>query len=394
MTTLPYVQPGLTAGSLPFSLRAGQLVLHKDPRAFGSGSTSRLLALLCLLLALLVLGGPAVGVAGAYPSAQRPLTACDFVAAGTGWTVGDDQVVLRTVTGGALWSRQRSLTPPAAALLDVFFTDRSAGWAAGEDGLLLSTVDSGGRWTVLRPVTGATWTAVAAPGGDVVLAAGWAEESGAPTGLIVSSGDGGATWGQVVALPGVRFSDVCFADRQHVWAVGARMAGVSGRAGQETLVVVRSVDGGVVWTEVPVAAIGLDPATASALYSIQSVGITEVWCAGRAGGAAAGRGLLLHSVDDGATWLASTSTAFTSFRDLAFAGRTAGWAVGTGSGAAIAATRDAGATWQRRRLPAGARAAAVDFVDARNGWVVGDTAKHRGFAARTRDAGATWVRFR
>jgi photosystem II stability/assembly factor-like uncharacterized protein len=103
---------------------------------------------------------------------------------------------------------------------------------------------------------------------------------------------------------------------------------------------------------------------------------------------------LLRSPDGGSTWTATTSATFTSFRDVCFSGRSRGWVVGTGAGATLMTTQNAGLTWHRRRLPAGSRAASVDFVDGRRGWVVGDTAKHKGLVARTRDGGATWVRVR
>jgi photosystem II stability/assembly factor-like uncharacterized protein len=339
------------------------------------------------------LGGPAVGIAAAYPSAQRPLDACDFVTAGTGWAVGADEVVLRTVTGGSLWHRQRSLKPPSASLLDVSFADRRTGWVAGEDGLLLATADSGSTWTARRPLSGATWSAVASPDGRGVVAAGWIDQPSL-TGVLLRSADGGNAWAQLAALPDVQLYDVCFADRLRGWAVGTRTTVAAGRQHAEALLVMRTDDGGISWSEVAIVAAGLAPGTTTALHAVTAVGADEVWAAGRSGAQSASRGLLLHSVDGGATWLATTSAAFASFNSLSFAGRMRGWAAGTGAGAAVATTRNAGATWSRQRLPAGARVRAVDFVDARRGWAVGDTSRHKGLVARTRDGGTTWVRVR
>jgi photosystem II stability/assembly factor-like uncharacterized protein len=347
---------------------------------------------LAVALAVCALAGSLFAAdAAAYPSTQRPLNACDFVADRVGWAVGDRQVVLRTVTGGALWSRQRSQAPPAPTLLDVCFADRSRGWVVGEHGVVLATADSGATWSPHAPVASVDWRAVCWAAGQTVLAAGSLD--GLETSVLLRSADGGSGWTQIAAVAGGRLEDVCFADGSRGWAVGSRAAPY-GRAGARSPLVLSTADGGQSWQEIPVAAVGLDPLAAVELYAVATAGAGDVWCAGRAVGAAGARGLLLRSPDGGSTWTATASSTFTSFRDVCFSGRSRGWVVGTGAGATLMATQNAGATWRRRRLPVGSRAAAVDFVDGRRGWIVGDTAKHKGLVARTRDGGTTWVRVR
>lgn len=330
--------------------------------------------------------------ARAYPTTQRPLTACDFVSPTTGWVVGEYGVVLRTVNGGRLWHRQRSSAIRAQRLHDVDFVDRDVGWAVGSGGLVLATGDAGDSWLQRSPDRPVELRAVAATGRDTVVVAGWSGPAGAPVGEILRSTDGGASWIGAGLWPGVRLHDVSFADRSHGWAVGS--APVPGLTA-ESAVVLATGDGGLTWS---VAAgpqdLGLDPAKASVLFAVEALDASRVWCAGRYGSVEAARGLLAGSLDGGHSWRAVLSGRFTSLRGLAFGSRSRGWAIGRGAGAAVLSTRDGGLHWRMSRLPRGTIADAVDFVDGRRGWIVGDTRARKGLVLRTVDGGRRWTRSR
>jgi len=332
--------------------------------------------------------------ARAYPTAQRPLTACDFISPTTGWVAGERGVVLRTVNAGRLWHRQRSSGLHAERLRDVDFVDRSRGWAVGSGGLILMTRDAGASW-LRRPADRAVdLRAVAATGPDCAVVVGWSGPAGAPVGEILRSADAGSTWVGVGAWPGARLYDVVFADRSHGWAVGSGPAVGPGAAG-ENAVVLATDDGGLTWTAAAGPEdLGIDPGRSSVLFAVEALDASRLWCAGRSGPAGAAYGLLAGSVDGGHSWRSVLSRRFTSFRGLAFGSRSRGWAIGRGAGAAVLATRDGGRRWQVRRLPRGAIAGAIDFVDGRRGWIVGDTRAHRGLVLRTVDAGRRWSRLR
>jgi photosystem II stability/assembly factor-like uncharacterized protein len=332
--------------------------------------------------------------ARAYPTTQRPLTACDFVSPTTGWVVGERGVVLRTVNAGRLWHRQRSSALRAERLRDVDFVDRSRGWAVGSGGLILVTRDAGTSW-LRRPADRAIeLRAVAATAPDCAVVVGWSGPAGAPVGEILRSVDGGSTWVGVGTWPGARLHDVVFADRSRGWAVGSGPAVGSGAAG-ESAVVLATSDGGLTWTAAAgPEELGIDPGMSSVLFAVEALDASRLWCAGRSGPVGAARGLLAGSVDRGRSWRAVLSRRFTSFRGLAFGSRSRGWAIGRGAGAAVLGTSDGGRRWRVRRLPRGTIAGAIDFVDGRRGWIVGDTRAHRGLVLRTVDAGRRWTRLR
>lgn len=76
------------------------------------------------------------------------------------------------------------------------------------------------------------------------------------------------------------------------------------------------------------------------------------------------------------------------FSDVASPTTRVCYALKTGYRGGVWATKDGGATWNRRVLPGDTRTyEALDFVDAMTGWAVGGN----GMVAKTTDGGRTWV---
>lgn len=108
----------------------------------------------------------------------------DFPTSLTGWVVGRNGTVLKTVDGGVNWKRQASGS--GLGLSKICFTDATYGFAVGAEGVILHTDDGGKQWTRQ------------------------------------SSGTTSDLW------------DVCFIDRRHGWAVGYDVR-------------LRTTDGGKTW---------------------------------------------------------------------------------------------------------------------------------------------------
>lgn|GEM_PF-601228 len=352
--------------------------------------TPLVLAGVAVVLTVALSGRPAL----AYPTTQRPLTACDFTAARIGWAVGDKEVVIRTVTGGRLWHRQRSGGVSGARLRDVSFADHYHGWIVGRGGVVLATTNAGGVWQRQDAGVAADWRGVVAVALEEAVAVGWTGSGDDVTGTIVRTDDGGASWEVTASLPGVRLHDVDFSDELRGWAVGSRIVDVAGSDDQQALLL-ETLDGGLTWSERGGPdALGFEETSSSTLFAVESRGTTRVWCAGRLGPIGAARGFVARSTDGGATWQTMRSGRFTSFRGISFGSSTRGCVVGIGAGSQVVRTKNGGETWQRRALPAGTRARAVDMVSGTHGWVVGDASGHKGLVARTTDGGATWSRRR
>jgi len=96
-------------------------------------------------------------------------------------------------------------------------------------------------------------------------------------------------------------------------------------------------------------------------------------------------GAILATTDGGATWKAQSSGTSASLYGVAFSDATHGWAVG--SGGAILATTNGGATWKAQSSRTGAFLTGVAFSDATHGWAVGSG----GAVLATTDGGDTWI---
>ena len=160
----------------------------------------------------------------------------------TGWAVGHDAVVLRTVDGGESWKMVHEAPEEELPLLDVWFRDERRGFAVGAYGYFLATEDGGETWAaraigeddfhlnalipVVEPPPGSP-----APGSRTLYIA-------AESGVIYRSDDGGNTWRKLPSpYSGSWFGGVAL-DRDRVLLTGLRGH------------LFRSEDGGETWAEV------------------------------------------------------------------------------------------------------------------------------------------------
>jgi photosystem II stability/assembly factor-like uncharacterized protein len=187
------------------------------------------------------------------------------------------------------------------------------------------------------------------------------------------TGDGGAHWSRQPLLRGWGgASFVDFANAKVVW-----IAGTAGGAGGSRLVA-RSTDGGRTWrtvmsrkTALAVMPSGLSAPTASSAY---------IWCRG-----------LWATHNAGRTWthVRSDHTFKNTDWTIDFPSRLTGWALRPLSGSLLR-TRDGGRHWSIQMPGLKQRLRAMDFVDAKRGWVVGAS----GAVYRTQDGGQTWSHWR
>lgn len=118
--------------------------------------------------------------------------------------------------------------------------------------------------------------------------------------------------------------------------------------------------------------------TSNNLLDIEFISPWEVWACGTAGS-------LLHSVDQGQTWVESFVLPATAM-DLFFLDENNGWAVG-GNGM-IAFTDDGGRSWRQQYSGTIELISTVTFLNLRDGWA----ATTSGSVLRTANGGRTWRR--
>jgi photosystem II stability/assembly factor-like uncharacterized protein len=292
----------------------------------------------------------------------------------------------------APWAPQT--TPATERLRGVSAASVTVAWASGNKGTVVRTVDGG-----------ATWTRAVVPGAEALDfrdieafskdAASILSIGAGDTSRIYRTADGGKTWALQFTNPDPRafYDALAFWDETHGLAVGDP---VDGR-----FTVIRTVDAGRTWSPVPPAsvpeALPGDGAFAASGTCLVVQGSRHAWF-GTGGGA---RARVFRSTDQGLTWnVADTpimaGNASSGIFSLAFSDAEHGIAVGGDyrkegeSGDNVAITRDGGRTWA---FPGTARIrgyrSAVAYVPGSNG--------HRLIAVgpagsdASADGGATWT---
>lgn len=229
---------------------------------------------------------------------------------------------------------------------------------------------------------------------------GWA---GGERGLLVRTSDGGITWQRVARAPDDDIEFIHFTDRDNGWMIGRRR---STEGGAET-VLYRTANGGRTW----------DRQEQQGLVRLHFRNQREGWAVGRGA-------MLLRTADGGAIWQQATEFERLigrqidtlphnfGFSDIFFLDQRQGWAVGNFYGrrrdhvGGLFSTSDGGATWRRIALPLSAlagqsrflpgRLRAVRFSDRQQGILLGEAGEEgRGtlFIMATRDGGRHWQVF-
>jgi photosystem II stability/assembly factor-like uncharacterized protein len=301
--------------------------------------------------------------------------------------VGDAGTSLRSSDYGATWSVdilsnwQVPLFPGSRTFLDVARSAPNTYHAivnAGEDTFeLLKSVDGGTTWT--QTLAGSD-SAV----GGMVGAIAFANESVGVAGgqSLWYTDNGGNTWENVYTPQGP-VEAIVYADASTVFAFGNVYDTTTGAT---TGVVYRSVDGGYVWD---VVASGIPIPIYSAAFADANIGLAV----GDNDISGVGLTQVFRTTDGGQNWtsivLPGTSGAALQqgIKTVAFADATHAFLITAFGG--IWRSDDAGATWSPvgNSWNAEQQNYQLRFADASHGIVVGED----GFVARTSDGGATWI---
>ncbi len=196
---------------------------------------ARRTALVTVLVALLVFGGvvPALGVSAVPKSTEMRLRGVSFPGTNAGWAVG--QGILATKDGGKTWSRQFA---PFEDLYAIDMWSPTQGCAVGAKGVIVRTLDGGASWS--KCISGTTSYLLDVDFVDDTY--GWAVGYRSN---VLRTTDGGQTWLRCTipiasGCEGRRIHGVSFVDRLHGWACGEVLF--------DGCYVIKTSDGGVTWT--------------------------------------------------------------------------------------------------------------------------------------------------
>ena len=331
--------------------------------------------------------GGTTWTAAPWPGELRDLV---LVNAQTGWAVGPNEIY-KTADGGVTWTAQ--ISGVGWNLIGVDFVDSQNGWAVGVSGTVLRTADGGVTWTPCTPTTpglaavqfldaqtgyvvngvgpvlktvngGLSWTSTQLQPGLVALSfvdteTGWVISLVDKT--IFKTSNGGTSWSATNSPAEAALVGVDFVDASTGWVVG------------QGTTVLATKNAGSTW-------VPQNTGASARLTGVAFVDSQTGWAVGEFG-------QIMKTANGGATWTAQNSDTYALFCDLAFRDRLTGWVLAYGG---LTRTGDGGLTWSTSSFPIGrVGAKALSFADAKNGWVVGYDGKT--LILNSKDGGATWT---
>lgn len=292
---------------------------------------------------------------------HSPLYGTFFVSPQTGWVVGANGTILKTIDGGASWFPQQSGT--TNTLNDVYFANDSVGYIVGELGTIIVTYNGGVKWN--------KYTSSSTTEGLGALVAIPTSQNGIVTWIIGKNGsilknstDFRGNYYNL-APSGFRPNSVCFISENEGWI------------GSNYETVVHTVDGGVTWTYPQI----VSPTQDTKILDVYFASSTKGW-------AITNDGRIQTSNDGGFTWTTQYDIGYITFStnkaNLTFVSPTQGWTI---LGSSILSTTNGGATWTVQIPDSSLYFTAIHFVSSTHGWVV----DIGGAVLHTTDGGLTWT---
>ena len=281
------------------------------------------------------------------------LTSVYFPSAGndqnTGYAVGHQGTILKTIDGGGSWLQQASGT--TKDLYSTYFIDNNTGFAVGRDGTILKTTNGGETWITKYSGT-SFWLGGIYFYNEVT---GYAFGQG---GVILKSTDGGTTW-VTQAQSNVNDPEllsVFFTSPDTGYAVGGLYLGA-----YNSSVILKTTDGGTNWSKVygEVSYVNL-----ILLYSVHFTNANTGYVVG-------GYGQILKTTDRGATWVSENSGVTQNLYSVHFPLHNTGYAVGDMG--TILKTIDAGSKWEQQDPVTSSNLFSVFFTSENIGYAVGDS---------------------
>lgn len=298
-----------------------------------------------------------------------------FTGKGQGWVIcrgaQDEHTVYHTADGGRNWEEWQAIfagIEEYELLLptNVYFLDENLGWlildTGGLDMKLLHTSDGGEHWELQLDVQKELDSKPAlSPSAHLqgvhflddrngwVVGSMW--ERGEIFGFVFRTRDGGQSW--TVSTFSGEFVRMMMVDYVYFRSPDVGWLSMTGDVGLEGKALMHTTDGGETWEK------QMDMSVAAIYFHDD-----------REGWAVSG-GQILHSLDGGETWETQyKGENWLWLEDVYFINQNDGWAVGAHG--VILHTTDGGETWRNQSEFIGALYA-VDFINPRNGWVVGNS---------------------
>lgn len=253
----------------------------------------------------------------------QPLRSVFFTDTNTGYAVGNNGTIVKTINSGITWTTQLSGTDNQ--LFSIYFIDSNIGWIVGSNSTILKTINGGATWS--SQITGfsnnhfsSVYFTDANTGYIVTLA-----------GKIIKTIDGGNTWfSQKNQIQSALFS-TCFVDSNTGYIVGG--TGLNG-GNPSSMIILKTTNGGNTWSAIT------NVITDGALFSVHFVNSSIGYAVGvKNNGLAA----ILKTTDGGNAWSETIVPTAYSLRSVYFIDENNGFC--SGDGGLTFRTTDGGTTW-------------------------------------------------
>ncbi len=309
-------------------------------------------------------GGTVIGTTngGASWTIQNPNTSAfmagvSFVNANEGWAVAGNYFI-HTTNGGQTWTQQT--VPSNTWAYAVYFLDSQNGWAVGSEENIVHTSNGGQTWTTQRGgvASGFTQPLWSVSFGDALhgLTAG--------NSMVLTTGDGGTTWGEPLNNYRTVSNKVFATDSMHAWSANSKSE------------VLYTVDGGLRWSK-------------STLFTpTDTSNVTDVIFADNQNGWATVNegppGFIYKSTNGGQTWQNAGAPASSPLRSIAIVDSQTLVAIGDSN--TVLRSTNGGTSWSSVSAPGAGNLHDVHFVNASVGWIVGGRR-----ILKTTNGGQTWT---
>lgn len=267
---------------------------------------------------------------------DEKLNSVYFINRNTGWVVGNNNRIAKTLDGGDTWISLCNDYFGDNNIQSVYFSDINTGYAVGNNGYIIKTNDGGSTWSVQTSPTTKDLFSIK----FVNAYTGWAVGD---LGTILKTSNGGQTWISQTSGTSQMLLSTKFADINTGWATGANGT------------ILKTINGGTTWTTQP-------SGTASNIYSIYNTDENSIYIVGD-------NGTILKSINGGTNWTVQNSGTTNNLNSVYFLNTYIGWAVGDNG--TLIETYDGGLTWTIKVSGTTDNLYAFQYFDD-SAWAVGD----------------------
>jgi photosystem II stability/assembly factor-like uncharacterized protein len=252
-----------------------------------------------------------------------------FPDSNTGYAVGWNGAMVKTVDAGSSWTTLTSGT--SQALLSVYFTSTTTGYAVGNGGLILKTIDGGNTWSS-QTVGSANLTSVRFTDANNGIAVG-------DSGTIIVTSDAGTTWTTQTSGTNYQLNSTFFLSNTNGYAAGAYGTVLKYN--------------GSTW-------FSMATATNEYLYSVFFVNVSIGYAVGL-------NGTIIKTTDGGAMWNPLSSGTSLQLSSVYFTDPNTGYVLGLNG--LILKTTDGGFTWNTQVSNTSDNLWSVYFTNSATGYI-------------------------